>query len=137
MKRVAWLLSVRARAVSEDQAQKRKMREDGDMYQGRLADSCAQQQTRDLRNEDRQTDKSCAMVAAKDSRSDPKKDMDDDHMRPLVAKTHGKNDRPFITDGTALDHPKSLLDDAPAVGQSTCTKWTGLDSRATAVCWSR
>jgi hypothetical protein len=141
MKRVAWLLLVRARAVSQDQAQKRKMRKDDDMYQGSLTDSRAPQQTRDLRNKGRQTDKSRAMVAAKGfAIRSKRKNMDDNHMRrpswlKHMARTISRSSR--MQRPCVLDHPRSLLDDdAPAVGQSTCTKWTGLDSRAIAECRS-
>jgi hypothetical protein len=122
--------SKRSVGGSGARAQKRKMREDDGMYQGSLTSSRAPQRTRDLRNEDRQTGKSRDVVAAKGFAIRSKEKHGRQPYAALVAKTHGKNDRPVITDGTALDHPRSLLDDAPAVGQSTCTKWTGLDSRA-------
>ena len=85
MKRAAWLLLVRSRAVLGDQAQKRKMRyKDGiradwqtAVYRSKYA-LCVTK-----------TDKSYAIVATRDSRSDQEKY----GRRPyaaLVAKTHGK-----------------------------------------------
>jgi hypothetical protein len=118
MKRAAWLLLVRLRAVLGDRAQKRKMRDNDGIR--------ADWQTAVYRSKYAlcvtKTDKSYAIAATKDSRSDLKKNMDDDHMQPSWLKHMAS--RSAVHHGWNGLGPPKELDDAPAVGQS----WTGQQS---------
>lgn len=111
MKRLAWLLLIDVRALSKDQAQKRKMRDNDDIKVSRQT-AMHHSEHAICVTEARRTDRQelcCSNNEGFAIRSRERIVMDDDHMRALVAQTHGKPIGHSSRMERPLDHPRSLM----------------------------